>query len=360
MVTPGAAAPGLGSSLAASPVTGQGGCGVRFDWGLAGAAAIVGGASIVAVVDVLSFTTTLTVAVERGMAVLPHQWGDASAPVVAREHGATLAVGRSAAGPGDISLSPATVLRAEGVERLVLPSPNGATICAALAGTGATVIGVSLRNAVAAAGWVRRRLSTPAGWGPVAVVAAGERWADGSLRPAVEDLWGAGAFLDALTVGDPFREVALPRGPGRAAMVVGAGAAGREPADAERRGESAEAAGRGESAGAERRGESAEAAGRGESPEAAEGAREMPPWAVVAGSGMSPEAGAALWAYRGVSGRVSAALRECASGLELIAGGFGEDVDVAGRPGSAAVPVLRDGWFRDGAGEAADRPAPAP
>jgi 2-phosphosulfolactate phosphatase len=32
----------------------------------------------------------------------------------------------------------------------------------------------------------------------VAVIAAGERWSDGSLRPALEDLWGAGAFLAGL------------------------------------------------------------------------------------------------------------------------------------------------------------------
>jgi 2-phosphosulfolactate phosphatase len=175
----------------------QGGHRVRFDWGPEGADAVGPGAAYVAVVDVLSFTTTLTVAVERGIAVLPYRWRDDSAAAVARSHGAALAVGRSQAGPGRISLSPDTVLRARGVERLVLPSPNGSTVAARLAGTGATVVGVSLRNAAAAAAWVRRR----AGDRPVAVVAAGERWNDGPLRPAVEDLWGAGAFIAALGTG---------------------------------------------------------------------------------------------------------------------------------------------------------------
>lgn len=172
----------------------QAGYRVRFDWGTDGADAVAPGAAYVAVVDVLTFTTTLTVAVERGIAVLPYPWRDASAAGVARVHGATLAVGRSPAGPGKISLSPETVQRATGVERLVLPSPNGSTVSARVAAAGATVVGVSLRNASAAAAWVRAR----AGDQPIAVVAAGERWNDGPLRPAAEDLWGAGAFIAAL------------------------------------------------------------------------------------------------------------------------------------------------------------------
>jgi 2-phosphosulfolactate phosphatase len=172
----------------------QAGCRIRFDWGPAGADAVGPGAALVAVVDVLSFTTTLTVAAERGIAVLPYRWRDESAERVAREQDAVLAVGRRQAGPGQVSLSPDSILRSSGIERLVLPSPNGATVSARLAAAGATVVGVSLRNAEAAAASVLRRLGAGE---TVAVVAAGERRPDGSLRPAVEDLWGAGAFIDA-------------------------------------------------------------------------------------------------------------------------------------------------------------------
>jgi 2-phosphosulfolactate phosphatase len=77
----------------------------------------------------------------------------------------------------------------------VLPSPNGSAISFALASAGVSVVGCCLRNASAVAGWVAPRVAAGA---TVSVVAAGERWPDGSLRPTVEDLWGAGALVAAL------------------------------------------------------------------------------------------------------------------------------------------------------------------
>ena len=181
-----------------SPEQDQAAYRVRAEWGPAGAQALATAAYAV-VVDVLSFTTTVTVAVERGMTVWPFRWRDERAAArFAQERDAVLAVGRAEArreGAHGVSLSPAEMARVEGVERVVLPSPNGSTIAALLADSGATVVAASLRNASAVGRWVGDRLRPGE---PVAVVPAGERWPDGSLRPAVEDLWGAGAVIRGL------------------------------------------------------------------------------------------------------------------------------------------------------------------
>jgi 2-phosphosulfolactate phosphatase len=177
----------------------QAGFGIGFEWGPVGAGVVSG--DIVAVVDVLSFTTAVTVAADLGIDVYPYRWRDETAVAYAEQYGATLAVGRSAAGPDDVSLSPASIRRVTGITRLVLPSPNGSTIAKQLSDSGAVVVAVSLRNRAAAAEWVTKQLAkqlTARPTAKVVAIAAGERWKDGSLRPAVEDLWGAGGFLSAL------------------------------------------------------------------------------------------------------------------------------------------------------------------
>lgn len=169
---------------------------VRFDWGLSGAEALVADAEpgdVAVVVDVLSFTTTLTVAVDRGIAVDPFPWAAEQAPAYAAQRGAVLARGRrEGLATGSVSLSPSSFESAAGVERVVLPSPNGSTISHALAEAGVRVVGACLRNAGSVGRWLHEVE------GRISVIAAGERWPDGSLRPAVEDLWGAGAVLSAL------------------------------------------------------------------------------------------------------------------------------------------------------------------
>lgn len=170
-----------------------------MDWGPTGAEAVGADCDIAVVVDVLSFTTTLTVATDLGVVVFPYRWRDQRAARFAADNGATLAVGRSQAADrqGQVSLSPHSVRTAPALRRLVLPSPNGSTISFLLTRTTSDVIGVSMRNRRAAADWLlARRAENPAL--RVAVVAAGERWIDGSLRPAVEDLWGAGALIGPL------------------------------------------------------------------------------------------------------------------------------------------------------------------
>lgn len=191
---------------------------LRMDWGLPAAHALAADADLAVVVDVLSFTTAVTVAAERGIAVHPYPWRGDGAAAYAEARDAVLAVSRSEARQhGGVSLSPAGLREVQGVERIVLPSPNGSAISFVLADSGATVLAASLRNRRAVAEWLAARLAAGR---TVAVIAAGERWPDDSLRPAVEDLWGAGGVLAALAdlgVGDLSPEARVAESAYRAA-----------------------------------------------------------------------------------------------------------------------------------------------
>jgi 2-phosphosulfolactate phosphatase len=290
---------------------------VRLEWGQLGAAAICRGASYAVIVDVLSFTTTLSVAVDAGAEVFPYPWQDGSAQSFARQHSAILAVGRAESGspvpadspgadtpasgalgagrsgaseaaaaasssepgtgdPPRISLSPATIRAIPGLARIVLPSPNGSALASQLADSGATVIGGCLRNRTAIAKWLVSHQTRDGITPVIAVIAAGERWPDGSLRPAIEDLWGAGAIVSAL--------------------------------------------------------------------------------GKLGTTGLSPEATSAAAAYRAIEATLAQALVSCSSGIELASAGFGGDVAVAAElDSSTCVPVLAGGRFIDASrGDQAD------
>lgn len=225
---------------------------VRFQWGPVVAPTLTEGVCVV--VDVLRFSTAVEAAVTRGVAVYPYRWRDATAGAFADSVQALLADGGDPAGP---SLSPSSMAALGSGDSLVLPSPNGST-CAILASeAGAQVVAGCLRNAAAVGAWADEAD------GPVTVIACGEKWPDGSLRPSLEDLLGAGAILAAMT---------------------------RAP---------------------------------------------------------SPEARAAIAAFRDAAHSLPEILSQCASGRELSGKGWQEDIEYAARLNvGTTVPVLTDRAFR--------------
>jgi 2-phosphosulfolactate phosphatase len=198
---------------------------VELEWGLHGVESLAGRCDHLVLLDVLSFTTCVDLALARGAEVLPWRWRDETAATFARSRGARLAVRREGAGPDDLGLSPATMGRLEAGEAVVLPSPNGATLSVAARGHG-SVWAACLRNASATARHLARL------GGTVGLVPAGERWPDGSLRLAFEDHVAAGALAARLR-GVTTPEVAAARGAfeavrGRLPRLLGESVSGRE------------------------------------------------------------------------------------------------------------------------------------
>ena len=238
----------------------QGDFDVRCEWGEHGVAVLAPVSDVVIVVDVLSFSTSVAIAVQNGAQVYPFRWRDERAVEYAATLQAELAGIKRAA--SRYSLSPASLRQIPAGTKLVLPSMNGARISLAcdrlsLAGGPKPVLVGCLRNTgavAAAASHLGRR---------IAVIPAGEAWRDDdSLRPSFEDLVGAGAIISNL------------------------------------------------------------------------------------GGRLSPEAFAALVAFRAVRDNLYENLARSSSGKELIGRGFKEDVELASQLDvSDKAPVLVDGAF---------------
>ncbi|MDQ3818238.1 MAG: 2-phosphosulfolactate phosphatase [Acidobacteriota bacterium] len=160
---------------------------VRCEWGEQGVGVLAPASDVVIIVDVLSFSTAVEIAVSLGATVFPYRWRDETCYEYAGSLGAEVA---DRDNPRGFSLSPSSLVNLPPGARLVLPSPNGSTL-SLLAGPRPTLLGC-LRNCRAVAESAMKKGRS------VAVIPAGERWEDGSLRPCFEDLAGAGALINFL------------------------------------------------------------------------------------------------------------------------------------------------------------------
>lgn len=161
---------------------------IRCEWGENGVQELAPVSDAVVIVDVMSFCTCVSVAVSRGAQVFPCRWEGELAADFARSVAAELAGPRAV---DSYSLSPRSLTAIPNSARLVLPSPNGSALSLAT-GTTPTFAGC-LRNRTAVAD------AAMSCGKRIAVVPAGERWAaDNELRPALEDLLGAGAVIQCL------------------------------------------------------------------------------------------------------------------------------------------------------------------
>lgn len=162
---------------------------LRCEWGLQGVSQLAPISDVVIIVDILSFSTSVEIATNNGAIIFPYQWRDLSASDYAQRVKAELARRERKPSSG-YSLAPSSLITIPAGTKLVLPSPNGATL--SLHTDLKPTLAGCIRNAEAVAYFAQSYGKN------IAVIPAGEKWSDGSLRPAIEDLIGAGAILSYL------------------------------------------------------------------------------------------------------------------------------------------------------------------
>lgn len=162
---------------------------VRFEWGMDGLIALKTSVAAIVIVDVLSFSTCVDIAVSNGATIFPHgERGERAIEYATRNNAIAADHERNSTG---FTLSPASLANIPSGTRLVLPSPNGSRL--SFEHHGVPIFTACLRNANAVAEYLNKCV------GSIGVIAAGEQWPNGSLRPALEDHIGAGALIAMLS-----------------------------------------------------------------------------------------------------------------------------------------------------------------
>lgn len=162
---------------------------IKCEWGIKGIEALADVSDVFIIVDVLSFSSCVDVAVSKGATVYPHYKRDGETIEYAKKLGAELAVSRKDNPEGKYySLLLSSLINIPKNTKLVLPSPNGSAI--SFAANSKPLLCGCLRNAKAVAQYAMKKFKK------ISVIPAGEKWEDdSSLRPCVEDMLGAGAII---------------------------------------------------------------------------------------------------------------------------------------------------------------------
>lgn len=167
---------------------------IDCEWGASALDALQDNSAYIVIVDLFSFSTCVDIVTSQNAQVLPYHYDYnlSELEVFAKSNRAEVAKKRGEAG---FTLSPQTLIDLPTNFKLVLPSPNGSTLC--YKARHKNVLIGCLRNADAIANTLNN-LAEEILVENILVVPAGEKWPDSSLRVAYEDLIAAGAIIAKL------------------------------------------------------------------------------------------------------------------------------------------------------------------
>jgi 2-phosphosulfolactate phosphatase len=162
---------------------------IRFEWGVRGVEELAPVSDVVIIVDIFSFSTSVDIATNNGAIIFPYNPENSKSSEYSKSVDGILA-DKIRNKTGSYSLSPSSLTGIANKTRLVLPSRNGSAL-SLLTGNTFTICGC-LRNAKSVAEYAMTIGNK------ISIIAGGEKWKDNTLRPAFEDLLGAGAIISYL------------------------------------------------------------------------------------------------------------------------------------------------------------------
>jgi 2-phosphosulfolactate phosphatase len=161
---------------------------IYCEWGLDGIKNLSPIVDVIIIVDILSFSTSVDIALGRGANIFPFAYKDERAGKYAEKNDAVLA--SPVRSHSELSLSPSSLKSIQPGTKLLLPSPNGSEL--SLAAADKVTLTSCFRNCKAVAEYAMSLNKN------IGVIPAGEKWKDGTLRTAMEDYIGAGAVISFL------------------------------------------------------------------------------------------------------------------------------------------------------------------